>query len=171
MIEKYFTEQDIKLESVRDNGTSLTFTFSCPGWTKEKQLTISDLGIAKIRCLDPKDFTREDFVSELARQFMLKSNVYPFPDWEFPIPLEWKQSATLHVKSLMESKAFPYIGPSYFLDMDLPLFALCLLQEIKYTYDTGKVGTATMPDDLQNLLNNPNLLFEERYDLEAYNEN
>lgn len=163
MIEKYFPEEDTILEDVKDNQISLTFICSNPDWDTNKQITLSDLGVARVYGMDMKAFSREAFVDEVKKLFPLRFNYYPIKDWEFPIPYEWKDDALLCIKTLKDNRLFNGITPSYTLDFEPPLYGLYLLKKIVEDYETnpneeGKI--VLPPSNFVDLLKHPGEFFK-----------
>lgn len=158
MIEKYFAENDVSLESMRDNGVSFTFVCNHPSWEEPKTLTLSDLAVASVYGLNPKDYSRENFCKEVERLFPVSMPLaYNIEEKMFPIPMEWKESAKSHILSAKESRLFNSIDASYILSIEPPLYAYYLLREVIDAY-----GLEMVPTDLVSLLNNPDAIFSEK---------
>lgn len=156
MIEKYFAESDVKVASIRDNNTSLTFVCAHRTWDEPRLLTLSDLGIAKVFNLNLKLYSRTDFIAEVQKLFSMDTQyVYSIPEWEFPIPEEWAAKVASFIRSAKESRLFNSIDASYIKSIEPPLYAYYLLTSIVSDYDF-------CPTDLLNLRNNPSLLFTQK---------
>ena len=162
MIEKYITDEDVKVTKVTDNGTSITFECTTPGDNKVTVLTLSDLGIAKAVGLEPKNYTREEFVKAISDSFPVVYGRYFIPDSEFPIPTEWEEDAREHIKNAVSTKMFFAIDAPYILGLEPPLYGLCLLKAVSAEYDSMPSKDSYYPSDLSNLVSNPELLFEEK---------
>lgn len=159
MIEQYFEEDNVALVGIKDNGVSLTFECSCPNWEQNQFITLSDLGVASTLGLKPKDYSREDFLEEVRKLFPipLAPYLYYVKEWEFPIPEEWIEQARIHVSLAKQNKKFSTIDAKYLLDIEPPLYAYCLLQEIISEY--AKTGINSIPSDLSNLSKDPKKFF------------
>lgn len=166
MIEKYFSEEDAILVSVADNGTSISITCSCPDWSQSQRriITVSDIGLGKALGIDLKDYTREGFIEEIKTAFPVRlQGLYKVPDWELPIPEEWRDMAKRHITSLKEQRMFYTVDAEYIRNQDPPLFAYTLLTEIEdeYQRNMSKDSRAShFPSDLGSLLKNPEVLFK-----------
>lgn len=162
MIEKYFTDDSVQVKEVVDNKVSLTFHCFTPSDGKTTPITLSDLGIARALGLDPKNYSREEFVKAISDIFPITYGRYFIPDSEFPIPMEWEAAAKEHVKNAISTKMFFAIDAAYITGLEPPLYGLCLLKEVRDTYDSLPSKDAFCPSDLSNLVSNPELLFEEK---------
>lgn len=160
MIEKYF-EDGTELISVKDNGTTLSFTCSNPNWNKEETISLSDIGIARVFGIDMKQYTREEFLQEVAEMFPAKIGRYKIPDWNFPIPLEWKDNIISYLESAKQNKIFNAIDVSTLREQNPALYRYALLQAIIKTYHKYSPESKAIPSDLLAAQNDPSILFTE----------
>lgn len=161
MIEKYFTEKDVEVKDIKDTGTSLAITCTCPDWAEDKTITLSDLGTAKALGMEPKDYSREEFIEAVKKSFSVKFDTYFIPEWEFPIPVEWKEAAKEHIEGSKKDGMFFAIDSGYIKGEEPPLFAFQLLKEVEDTYRGLPAKDAFIPSSISNLIANPGSLFEE----------
>lgn len=162
MIEKYITDEGVKVTKVTDNGTSITFECAVPDDNKVTTLTLSDLGIARAIGIEPKNYTREEFVKAISDTFPIVYGRYFIPDSEFPIPVEWEEAAKENVKNALSTKMFFAIDAPYIQGIEPPLYGICLLKAVRDQYDSLPSKDSFCPSDLNNLVSNPELLFEEK---------
>ena len=162
MIEKYFTDDSVQVKEVVDNMVSLTFHCFTPSDGKTTPITLSDLGIARALGLDPKNYSREEFVKAISDSFPVVYGRYFVPDSEFPIPTEWEEDAREHIKNAVSTKMFFAIDAPYILGLEPPLYGLCLLRAVSAEYESMPSKDSYCPSDLSNLVSNPEILFEEK---------
>ena len=162
MIEKYFTDDSVQVKEVVDNKVSITFVCFTPSDGKTTSITLSDLGIAKALGLDPKNYSREDFISTVTKSFPVAYGRYYTPVSEFPLPSEWQEDSKEHIANSLKNKMFFAIDASYIQAIEPPLYALCLLRDVLSTYEGLPSKESYCPSDLMNLANNPAMLFEDK---------
>ncbi len=162
MIEKYFTDDSVQVKEVVDNMVSLTFHCFTPSDGKTTPITLSDLGIARALGLDPKNYSREEFIATVSKSFPVAYGRYYIPDSEFPLPEEWAADAKGHIENSLKNKMFFAIDASYIRGLEPPLYAVCLLKEVIATYSNLPSKESFCPSDLDALASNPGVLFEDK---------
>ena len=95
MVECYFPNWNMELESAVDNGTSITFHFKEPH--ENEKITLSDIGLAKALGVNMKSYQRKDFVEVIADLFMQKQKEYFIDPWQFPVPDEWYRGSKISI--------------------------------------------------------------------------
>ena len=162
MLEKYFTDDSVQVKDIVDNMVSLTFHCFTQSDGKTTPITLSDLGIARALGLDPKNYSREEFISTVSKSFPVAYGRYYIPLSEFPLPVEWMADAREHIENSLKNKMFFAIDASYIRSLEPPLYALCLLKEVIATYNGLPSKESFCPSDLNALASNPGVLFEDK---------
>lgn len=169
MIEKYFPEEGTRLVDAIDNLTSITFICANPSWgvkengefmDQKRNVTLSDIGVARVFGLDMKSFQRKEFINQVRELFPYKFSFYRVKDWEFPIPAEWLENAEIYVKAAKENRMFNSIDEDVIKSQEPPLYGWCLLNMVIRTYSRLSPESKVIPEDLINLKEHPEKIFQ-----------
>lgn len=144
----------MQLQDAKDNGTSITFNCYEPGDIdddgnlKIQPVTLSDLGLARAYGINPKEYQRSEFVSQIVEMFPMRFGQYMVRDWELPIPEEWVVSAASYIKSMKDRRIFNSIDGSTLKYLDPPLYRWVVLNATLRKYPEYSPESLVIPSDL-----------------------